>query len=434
DIDQDPYRYRRYGGRGQIMKRETLKTDATGKATLTFGTPQDAGQDFEYQIEARVTDASRREITGNGTARVTRQRYYVHPRAPHNLYRPQDKVTVEFKALDANSNPMPVEGMVTVTRDYWYEIWVTPDGREVKGDELKRLQAQAKIWPPPPARPDQRDWRLKFRGYEHDEILKRATKTDAEGKAEFTFTPEREGYYRVSWFSEDAVPRRLPQQIRAETTVWVASNASSEIGYRHGGVEIIADKDTFRVGNEAPVMLVANSADRYVLFSIEGEDLYSYRLVHLTGTVKLIDVLIEEKHVPNIFLSAAMVSDRQFHLDTKQIVVPPTKNFLTVEVKPDREQYQPREEGTLVVTTKNDAGQPVSAEVALGLVDESVYYIQGDYAGDPRKFYFGTKRSQRIQTQSTFNQKSYAKLVEWAEGDAKMLMDEEQAKQQRLNR
>ena len=51
------------------------------------------------------------------------------------------------------------------------------------------------------------------------------------------------------------------------------------------GVEIIADKDTFRVGNEAPMVIVVPTSDRYVLFTVEGEDLYHYRLVHLEGTV-----------------------------------------------------------------------------------------------------------------------------------------------------
>ncbi len=36
--------------------------------------------------------------------------------------------------------------------------------------------------------------------------------------------------------------------ITAETTVWVATTRPRELGYRHGGVEIIVDKDTFRVG------------------------------------------------------------------------------------------------------------------------------------------------------------------------------------------
>ena len=428
DMDSNQSRYGRYYGGGQIVKRETIKTDATGRATLTFDTPANSGQDFEYRIEARVTDASRREIVGSGNVRVTRQRYYVYPQAEHNLYRPQDKVRVDFKALDANEQPAQVEGKVTVTRDYWWEIWIKPDGTEVKGDELKVLQAKTTIWPPAPERPDQKGWRLKFRGYQQDDVLTQALKTDAEGNATFAFTPEREGYYRVAWLSEDVVPKRPPQPIRAETTVWVANNATTELGYRHSGIEIIADKDTFRAGGETPVMLVANSPDRYVLFTVEGEDLYHYRLVHMTGTVKLVDLFVEEKYVPNVFLSAAMVSDRQMFTDMKQVIVPPTKHFLTVDVKPDRTQYQPQEDGTLTVTTKNSEGKPVSAEIALSLVDESVFYIQSDYAGDPRQFYYGTKRGPQVQTQSTLNQKSYAKLVP---GEKDELI-EEREKERRL--
>ncbi len=385
-----------YGGRqGQVIKREKIKTDAAGRATLAFDTPRDVQQDFEYYIEARVTDNSRREIVGSGSVRVTRQRYYVYPRAKHSLHRPQDKVAIDLKALDANDQPMQVEGTVKVTRDTWDEIWLDPSGREVKGA----------------------GWRLKFRGYQSDDVLTQNVKTNAEGEAEFSFTPEREGYYRVAWSSPDkgAAP------IRAETAVWVAANATTELGYRHGGLEIIVDQDTFRAGQKAPVMLHAPAPDRYVLFSVESEDLHSYQLVHLTGTVKLIEVPIEERHTPNVFLSAVMVSDRQVFTDAKQIIVPPAQSFLTVEVRPDREQYEPREEGALTVTTRDHQGRPVSAEVALGLADESVYYIQQDYAGDPRQFYYGAKRPLLVHTQSTFQQKSYAKLVEGAD---KKLIDE----------
>jgi uncharacterized protein YfaS (alpha-2-macroglobulin family) len=425
DMDQGFNRFGRWGrGGGQVIKRETLKTDATGKATLSFETPKGTGQDYEYRIEARVVDSSRREITGNGSVRVTQQRYYVHARAAHNLHRPQDKVTVNFTAQDANNQPVSVEGTVKLTREYWWEIWLTPDGREVKGDELKKLQAQSKVWPPKPERPDQKDWRLKFRGYERDELKTQVVKLDAEGKGEFTFTPEREGYYKVAWLSEDAAPNRPPQPIRAETTVWVANNATTELGYRHGGVEIIADQDTFRVGQRAPVMLVANSADRYVLFTTEAEDLMSYQLVHLTGTVKPIELDVTEQHVPNFFLGAAMVSDRQIFTDTKQVVVPPTKNFLTVDVKPDRAQYQPREDGSFVVTTRDHAGKPVSAEVSFALFDESINYIQADYAGDIRQFFYGTKRPHQIQMQATMNWKNYAKLLK---GEKDELFDEREA-------
>jgi alpha-2-macroglobulin len=118
-----------------------------------------------------------------------------------------------------------------------------------------------------------------------------------------------------------------------------------------------------------------------VLFTLEGDELYSYQLVHMDGTVKLIEIPVDESFVPNLFVSATLVNDRQVFTDQKQVVVPPIKNFLTVAVKPDRAIYQPREEGTFTVSTRDDAGRPISAEVAFGLVDESIFYIQQDYAG-----------------------------------------------------
>jgi uncharacterized protein YfaS (alpha-2-macroglobulin family) len=402
-----------YGrGQGQVLKRETIKTDSTGKAKLTFDTPRENyNQDFEFRIEARVVDSSRREIVASDNVRVTRQRYYVYPRPQRNIYRPQDKVTVDVKALDANEQPVQTEGTVKITRDYWWEIWIDPRGREVQGDELRRLQ-QAGAFPP---QTTGKGWKLKFRGYQHDDVLTTTIKTDAEGAGQINFTPSREGYYRIAWQSSqgvDAVRDRFLPPITSETYVFVATNVTTDLGYRRGGLEIIVDKDTVRVGQTTPVMISVPTSDRYVLFSVEADDLFSYRVVHVTGTAKLIELPIEEKHVPNIFLTAVMTSDAAPFMDTKQVIVPPVQQFLAVNVKPDRVQYQPREEGTLLIDAKDANGRPVSAEIALGLVDESVKYIQQDYAGDPRQFYYGRKRPLMVMTTSTLNQKSYLRLTE----------------------
>lgn len=403
-----------YRGSGQVVKRETIKTDSTGKATLTFDTPRENyNQDYEYRIEARVTDSSRREIVSSDNVRVTRQRYYVYPRPQRNIYRPKDKISVDIKAQDANEQPVQTEGTVKVTRDYWWEIWVDPRGREVSGEELRQLRIKPEQFPPIVPR-GQRPWQLKFRGYRHDDILTTTVKTDAEGVAQLNFTAERDGYYRVSWQSSQGVdPKRdrfLPP-VKAETTVFVATNATNDLGYRRDGLEIVVDKDTFRAGQTAPVMINVPVSDQYVLFSVEAEDLISYRLVHVTGTTKLIEVPIEEKHIPNIYLNALMVSDTRVSSDTKQVVVPPVQQFLNVSVKADREHYQPKEEGTLTISTKDVDGRPVSAEVALVLFDESVKYIQQDYAGDPRQFYYGNRRNHAVQTVTTMEQKPYVALV-----------------------
>jgi len=403
-----------YGGDGQIIKRETLTTDAGGHAVIHLSTQRD-GNEVQYRIEARVTDASRREIIGSGTIRVTKQRYSVYAEPQHYVYRPNQKATISFKAIDANDNPVHANGTVTITRDWWDESWIDPQGREVRGVELDRVRDTMRIFPPKPHDPC--GWQLKSRGYKHEEVTSSKVETDADGDAEVTFTPNRDGYYRVSWTSPDRdlsrpnVPLAQRDVVTAETTIWAASHDVRDIGYRHDGVEIIVDKSAFHVGQTAPVMIVTPSSNRWVLFSVDADSILDYRLVHVEGTVKLIEIPIEEKHVPNVYLNAVSVADLQLSVDQKEIIVPPLKNAVDVSVRSDREQYQPREEGTLTVTTRDADGKPVSAEVGLGLVDDSVYVIQSDLAGDPRQFFFGTKRHSNIQTVASVQERPYAKFV-----------------------
>ena len=190
--DLEHYRRNYYGGQGSVIKRETIKTDATGKAKLSFDTPRENyNQDYEFRIEARVVDSSRREIIASDRVRVTRQRYYVYPRPARNIYRPKDKVTVDIKALDANEQPVQTEGTVKVTRDYWWEVWIDPRGREVQGAELRQLQRAVRMCFLPSSSRGQRPWRLKFRGYQHEDILTQSVKTDSEGVAQLNFTPEQ---------------------------------------------------------------------------------------------------------------------------------------------------------------------------------------------------------------------------------------------------
>jgi uncharacterized protein YfaS (alpha-2-macroglobulin family) len=403
-----------YGGNGQIVKRERLTTDANGHAVIHLPTQRN-GNEVQYRIEARVTDASRREITGSGSIRVTRQRYIVHAEPQHYVYRPNQKATISFKALDGNDNPVHAMGTVTITRDWWEEAWTDPQGREVKGVELEHVRNGMRVFPP--RRHDPCGWRLKSSGYRHEAVLTMKAETDANGDAEVTFTPSRDGYYRVTWTSPDRNPEKpespLVQRdvVSAETTVWVASHDVQDIGYRHDGVEIIVDKSAFRVGQMAPVMIVTPSSNRWVLFSVDAGSILDYRLIHVEGTVTLTEILIEEKHVPNAYLNAVSVADLELSVDQKEIIVPPLKNAIDVSVKPDREQYQPREEGTLTVTTRDATGKPLAAEVGLGFVDASVYAIQGEFAGDPRQFFFGTKRYASIQTLASVQQRPYAKFV-----------------------
>lgn len=395
-----------YGDAGVIIRRETLRTDAQGRATIAFETPDNRAQDFEYEIEARVTDASRREVTGRGSVRVARQRYFVHPRPEHWIYKPRDTVTVKITAVDPNDQPVSVAGRVRVTRECWQEVWIRPDGGELFGPPLRELRARRPAWPPPPE-PGGAPWRLKTAGFEREEILATTARTDTNGEARLDFTPEREGYYRVSWSSpQDGGPR-----INAETIAWVADTRTTELGTREGGLKIIADRDTFRAGQTAPVMLVTPASDRYVLFTVEAETLLDWRVVHVEGTVKLLELPIGEAHVPNCWLSGVMIHAGQAFAASEEIVVPPVQHFLRLDVASRQAQYEPREEAEWTVTATDADGKPVSAEVAFAVADESVYAIQEDLAGDPRPFFFGQRRGHDVQLHTTFDQKTYTLRV-----------------------
>ncbi|HMP77596.1 MAG TPA: MG2 domain-containing protein [Kiritimatiellia bacterium] len=398
--DMQPQQQRWWGGEGQVVKRETIRTDAEGRARISFDT-QRSGQELEYTIEARVTDASRREIVGTGSVRVGNQRYFVHLEPENRLRRPGQKAQVELRARDANDQAIGVTGKVKVARLVWTEKWISPLGETITGPSLRAARAEAAIWPPlpPPNRPP---WRCVERRYEEKEISLQTVVIPTNGTTDFVFTTAEVGYYVVRWHS----PQAGGAPVSAECPIWATTEKDADIGYiRAGGVELIVDKDTFREGETAAVMLATPASGRWVLFGVEGDDLYEHRVVKLDGAVKLIQLPVTEKHVPNIFLTAASFSDAQFSADQKQIVVPPVKHFLSVTVTTDRAAYQPREDAKLQVAVTDHAGMPVEAEVALAVADEAVLYIQQELAGDPREFYFGSKRNHQVQTWTSFNMK-----------------------------
>jgi len=408
-----------WGGPGQIVSRQTLVTDDTGRASFRFDTPAGATQDFEYTIEARVTDASRREVSGSDTLRVTRQSYFAYANATHNLHRPGEPVEIELRTVDANDGPVSVEGRLGIVRRRWVEVWLDPAGREVSGEALARLRRGSRPFPPP-ATGNRSPWRLKFSGYEEERLESTTVRTGADGSATHRFTAPAEGYYQVTWrgVEEDGSP------VAAETTVWVCDESTRVLGWHHGGVELLVDKDVFVAGQRAPIMISVPTSDRHVLFTVEREELLEHRVVHVEGNVKLLTLDLTEAHVPNLFLGALMVADGQAFTDQERVIVPPVAQFLDVELIADREQVEPGEEGELTVCVRDHLGRPVTGEVGLALVDEAVTAIQSEYAGDPREFFYGSPRPHRVTTQSSFHSLNYLRGVL---DDSGRVIDERQA-------
>ena len=409
--DLYPPPYRGHRGKGAVVKRESLRTDSGGRAVFSFSTPRHSEGDYEYTIEGRVVDASRREIVAASTIRVTRQGYFVYLEPEHKLYKPGDRVEISVKTLDANNRPVSVEGRLRLTREEWRERWIDQRGREISDKqmgELRRKSGRRFSFGASAA-----DYHLKEKGYSAEEIETTRVRTEKNGEGFYSFEIPREGFFKIAWISQDT----NGQPIRTDTAVWAAEEGNIDIGYRPGGVSIVVDKDTFRVGERAPVMISIPSSGRYVLFSSGAEEMLTHEIVRLEGTVKLLYLEIGEEHVPNSYLDAVMVSGNELFFEQQQIVVPPTKNFLNIEVTANEEGYEPQQEGHYTVRVSNNLGAPLRAEISFALVDEAVFAIQPDLAPDIREFFFGRKRPYSIRTNSTFSQKPYFRFDSDREGE-----------------
>ncbi len=149
-----------------------------------------------------------------------------------------------------------------------------------------------------------------------------------------------------------------------------------------------------------------------MLFTTSADGILDTQVLHLDGTVKLVQLPLDDRHTPSFFITASSVYDRALATNTVRVVVPPVAHFLDVGVKADRDEYRPRDEGSLTVTTRDVDGKPVSAEVALAVSDESVAAISKDPAGDPRMFFFENRSGMALQAMASVQAQRYVTLVE----------------------
>ena len=123
---RDNRRYNPYGYYGQLAQHTLqFKTGADGTAEIEIPALDknvaQGLQGVEYQVQVFVTDASRREVQGQGSVKVARQPFFADLRAGRFLYKPGERVEVKLRAEDANGAPMSPQLYVRLVR-------VTPQG------------------------------------------------------------------------------------------------------------------------------------------------------------------------------------------------------------------------------------------------------------------------------------------------------------------
>ena len=325
-------------------------------------------QDHLYSIEAEVRDASRRTITGSGAVKVTRHEFYVFTSTDRGYYVPGQQVFATVRALTPDNSPVKAKGTVSISR----VVYTGENNAKITETPFKSFPAE----------------------------------TDEDGLLEVPLATERSGQFKIAFETTDS----WGNTVVGATVFWVAGAKFDGKLYRFSDLELITDKRTYKPGEVAHLMVNANRAGQYVLFSddVENGALLSYRFLHLPNKSLVIDVPIREGHVPNFFLEATCVSLGRVHQQVQQLCVPPTRGMVDLDVSYGRGEYRPGQSGTITVRAKTPDGKPVRTQVVLTAFDKSILYIQPEIAPDIRRFFWGQKRQHHLRMTSTLQAHMYA--------------------------
>ena len=332
------------GDAGDELSDQEGVLDANGQLNITLPTkfkPDDHG-DVRYRIEARVTDAGNREVSGHGNVIATYGSFGIYIEPSEYIVNPGAPSSFKVSAFDYDGKPI-----------------------------------QTKI-----------DVQL-YSGYDHKTgtfISQATAQTGADGRGTVTLTLPKAGTYYVRAVAVTPENRK----VESYTYVWVTGTGPSIYSGREGAVQIVADKKSYQPGDIAKVLIITGVPDAKVLFSREGRSLGEVKVVDATGTSVTVEVPIREEDEPDIFVSALFLKDNKLYQGAKRLTVPAKDKKLSVTVTSSKPQYKPGETGQLTVDAKDSNGKPVVGEFSVGVVDEALYGVRPDTTQDIAQVFYGS--------------------------------------------
>ncbi|MCI0714073.1 MAG: Ig-like domain-containing protein [Chloroflexi bacterium] len=355
NYDAGPEDY--YSPAGEEIANGESTTDELGKFFVEV--PTDLGektQSQEYTIEAVVTDESDQAVAGRATLIVHQGRVYVGLAPEKYVARAEDETFFRVLTVDWDSEPVggqPVD--YRIVRREWSSVQEKdPQGRTV--------------------------WRWEV---EEIDIEDGSITTDDEGRADIPFTPPEGGAYKIYAETRDVDGNR----VNSSAFMWVSGR--NYIPWRQqnsNSIDLISDADSYTVGDTAEILIASPfQGQHYALITTERGDLMTTEVIPLDTNSYVYQLPIAPEHAPNIFVSVVLVKGlddtspfTQFRIGMIQLGVDTERLNLNVEVSADLQGADfagPGDEVTLNVKTTDWEGNPVKAEVGVGVTDLSVLSI-----------------------------------------------------------
>jgi uncharacterized protein YfaS (alpha-2-macroglobulin family) len=367
-VDERQYEYYSYYESEEsqsLVTEDHVALDAKGNATFSFSVgPEDVYSDADLLIRASVTSPSNEVINKTFTIPYYRARTYYGIKAPGYFLDVKKPAKFQLVAVGADGKLVDSKAKVKVTRRDWNCVW--------------------------------EDW-----GYRGSYACKDITQTIldkpvafAGGKAEIEFTPASGGDYLVVVEGENDKQEAAAaaQRLYAWGDGGGSWRSDDSLSF-----DIATDKQEYKAGDTATLILKTDLAQATGLVTIERDGVIEKRLIQVTPTQKHLTVPITAAHAPNIYVSVALVQGRsgdgprgkpRMRMGIANLNVRPEDNRLTVSVETDKKEYRPGAPVTATVKVTDAAGKPVAAEVSITAADEGVLSLIGYETPDPVPTFF----------------------------------------------
>lgn len=332
--------------------------DANGRLSVTIPVPLDPKHnDQDFRIEARVTDAANREVSGHATVLATYGSFHLNVEPVSYVVQGGQPVRVKVTAQDYDGKPVMTQIHVAAVLQKWDSVThrrsETPEGT-------------------------------------------RDSTTGADGSALVELPITGNGDFEIT------ASAQTPEQrtVEGHTWVWIW-NGAGEAYTQNTQIQIVADKKSYQLGDVAHLLLVTGLKESWAVVTVEGKSLQSRRMIHATGESTPFDVPITQQSQPNVIVSAVMVHQDQVLTAQKSLKVPLVERTLTITATSSKPKYLPGEKGSFDIFIKDAKGNPVEADLSFGEVDEALYAVRPDGSGDiVRAFY--PQRYAFLQPQTSF--------------------------------
>ncbi|MDR0390969.1 MAG: hypothetical protein LBH59_03605, partial [Planctomycetaceae bacterium] len=367
------YRIRyNYSPPEQVVSNET-KIGADG--TVTFEIDSSLAKAFfpndshKYSITAEVIDNSRRTITGQSSVLVAHEPFKIYAYTNQGFYLPNQKITASFQTRRIDGKPISGKAEANL-----YKLSYK---KTTKNDKDEFEVTETKV---------------------HSENI---TFDDA-GFAQLQLNAVEAGQYKIlcklngqeGGYVFNVYPNSNEQQN--------SENNANEL-WKFNALELIPDKSEFAPGDNVNLRINTEQKNSYVYLLTRAENgiAQTIKLVKLNGKTTQIPIPVEMRDMPNFYVEAVTITDGQVFNEMKEIVVPPQKRVLNVEVQPDAENYKPAEKAKAKLIVTDLDGKPVVGQIAISIYDKSVEYISaGTNTDNIKEFFWKWKRYNNIYSQS----------------------------------